>query len=179
MVVKGLVQSGVRAIVHQGWARLGEGLDVPESIFLLDKPVAHDWLFPLCAAVCHHGGAGTVATGLQCGKPTMVVPFFGDQPFWGERIASMGLGPDPVPHEELTPEKLLVGIQYCMKPEVCVCVCVPLCVAMSLPDQDVTYSDRDLHFCFINGEFRGSQTQKLPPFCIRFTVQRTAFCLRR
>jgi len=45
--------------------------------------VPHDWLFAegRVAAVCHHGGAGTTAIGLKNGLPTIVVPFFGDQPF--------------------------------------------------------------------------------------------------
>lgn len=48
----------------------------------------HDWLFPRVSAVVHHGGAGTVAIGLKNGKPTMVVPFFGDQPFWGAMVTT-------------------------------------------------------------------------------------------
>ena len=45
--------------------------------------VPHDWLFAdgRVSAVCHHGGAGTTAIGLKNGVPTIVVPFFGDQPF--------------------------------------------------------------------------------------------------
>jgi hypothetical protein len=39
----------------------------------------HEWLFSKVCAVVHHGGAGTVAAGLRAGKPTGVVPFFGDQ----------------------------------------------------------------------------------------------------
>lgn len=45
--------------------------------------VPHPWLFPQCAAVVHHGGAGTTGAGLMAGRPTAVVPAFGDQPFWG------------------------------------------------------------------------------------------------
>jgi sterol 3beta-glucosyltransferase len=41
----------------------------------------HQWLFPHMAAIVNHGGAGTTATGLLCGKPTVLVPFFADQPF--------------------------------------------------------------------------------------------------
>ena len=49
---------------------------------LLVDAVPHDWLFPRCQAVIHHGGAGTTAAGLQAACPTLVVPFFGDQSFW-------------------------------------------------------------------------------------------------
>ena len=49
---------------------------------LLVDAVPHDWLFPRCQAVIHHGGAGTTAAGLLASCPTTVVPFFGDQSFW-------------------------------------------------------------------------------------------------
>lgn len=47
--------------------------------------VPHGWLFDegRVSAVVHHGGAGTTAAGLTMGLPTVVVPFFGDQGFWG------------------------------------------------------------------------------------------------
>lgn len=48
------------------------------NVFALGN-VPHDWLFEHVSAVVHHGGAGTTAIGLRCGKPTVIVPFFGDQ----------------------------------------------------------------------------------------------------
>lgn len=74
-------KAGVRALVSAGWGGIG-GASIPENIFILGN-VPHDWLFDKVAAVCHHGGAGTTAIGLRMGKPTIIVPFFGDQPFWG------------------------------------------------------------------------------------------------
>ena len=56
------------------------------------KAVPHDWLFPQVAAVVHHGGAGTTAAGLRAGRPTVICPFFGDQPFWGRRVHELGVG---------------------------------------------------------------------------------------
>ncbi|POM26026.1 L-noviosyl transferase [Actinomadura rubteroloni] len=66
------------------------------------RDVPHAWLFPRTAAVVHHGGAGTTAAGLRAGVPTIVCPFFGDQPYWGERVAALGAGPDPLPFRALT-----------------------------------------------------------------------------
>lgn len=43
----------------------------------------HDWLFPQCAAVVNHGGAGTLAAGIRAGRPTIVCATQGDQPFHG------------------------------------------------------------------------------------------------
>ena len=64
------------------------GVSVPSHIFLLDN-IPHDWLFDQerVSAVVHHGGAGTTAVGLKYGRPTVVVPFFGDQAFWGKESA--------------------------------------------------------------------------------------------
>ena len=61
----------------------------------------HEWLFPRVAAVIHHGGAGTVSTGLRASRPTMVVPFVGDQFFWGQACLSKGVGPQPLPFRKL------------------------------------------------------------------------------
>jgi sterol 3beta-glucosyltransferase len=39
-----------------------------------------------------------------------VIPFFGDQPFWGRRIAELGVGPAPIPRKQLTAERLAKAI---------------------------------------------------------------------
>lgn len=62
----------------------------------------------------HHGGAGTTAIGLKCGKPTVVVPFFGDQKFWGDMCSRAGAGPEPIPYKELTVDKLVEGIKFAL-----------------------------------------------------------------
>lgn len=108
----------VRALVSQGWGGLG-GADMapPPNVMLLGN-CPHDWLFPRCAAVVHHGGAGTTAAGIRCGKPTVIVPFFGDQPFWGSMVARAGAGPEPVPFKKLTAEILAESIQTALSEEV-------------------------------------------------------------
>jgi UDP:flavonoid glycosyltransferase YjiC (YdhE family) len=75
MIFDAVKQAGVRALVSKGWGGLGDD-DAPESVYMLDN-TPHDWLFPKVSCVVHHGGAGTTAIGLKCGKPTMIVPFFG------------------------------------------------------------------------------------------------------
>lgn len=109
MIFEAVQLAGVRALVSKGWGGLGGEDDTPENIYMLDN-TPHDWLFPKVRAVVHHGGAGTMAIGLKCGKPTMIVPFFGDQQFWGNMIGKAGAGAQPVPYKELTTEKLAEGI---------------------------------------------------------------------
>ncbi|KAF7551808.1 hypothetical protein G7Z17_g4750 [Cylindrodendrum hubeiense] len=109
--------SGVRAIISKGWGSVGGGDDIPENVYLIGN-CPHDWLFQRVAAVVHHGGAGTTAAGIAAGRPTVVVPFFGDQPFWGQMIARAGGGPSPVPFKEMTAESLATSIAFALKPEI-------------------------------------------------------------
>ncbi|KAI4937719.1 hypothetical protein J4E85_000154 [Alternaria conjuncta] len=108
---------GIRAIISRGWSNLGGDLpnDNNDVLFIGDCP--HEWLFQHVAAVVHHGGAGTAACGLRNACPTVVVPFFGDQPFWGEMIAAAGAGPQPIPHKLLTAENLTAAIHFCLTRE--------------------------------------------------------------
>ncbi|KAG0646157.1 glycosyltransferase [Hyphodiscus hymeniophilus] len=109
-------RAGVRALVSKGWGGLGGG-EPPEGVFLLGN-CPHDWLFNYVSAVVHHGGAGTTAIGIAMGKPTVVVPFFGDQPFWGAMIYRSGAGPEPVPYKKMTAEILAESITKALGPEI-------------------------------------------------------------
>ncbi len=104
MVVEALQLAGQRGILLSGWAGLNKA-DLPDSIFQIDA-APHDWLFPKMAAVVHHGGAGTTAAGLRAGVPTVTTPFFSDQPFWGQRVRDLGVGPAPLPQKRMTAKRL-------------------------------------------------------------------------
>ncbi|OJD29965.1 glycosyltransferase family 1 protein [Diplodia corticola] len=115
MVLEAVKKSGVRALVSRGWGKMG-GSDVPDNVFLLGN-VPHDWLFPRVSAVVHHGGAGTTAIGIALGKPTVIVPFFGDQPWWASMVYRAGAGPEAVHFKKLTADKLAHNITEALKPE--------------------------------------------------------------
>lgn len=91
--------AGVRLILQRGWAGLGEGLESDHVHVAGEMP--HGAIFDLVAAVAHHGGAGSTARGLRHGKPTLVMPVFADQFFWGRRMAELGVGPSPLPLRRL------------------------------------------------------------------------------
>ncbi|KAH9828145.1 glycosyltransferase family 1 protein [Teratosphaeria destructans] len=118
LIFKATKLAGVRALVNKGWGGLGSNnSNTPDNIFMLGN-TPHDWLFPRVKAVVHHGGAGTTAIGLKCGKPTMIVPFFGDQPFWGAMVAEAKAGAhECIPYKRLTAEKLAEGIKQCLTEE--------------------------------------------------------------
>lgn len=107
---------GIRALVSKGWGGLGEA-NTPKNIFMLGN-CPHDWLFQYVSCVIHHGGAGTSAIGIAMGKPTVVVPFFGDQPFWGAMIHRANAGPEPVPFKNLTVETLADAITQALQPDI-------------------------------------------------------------
>jgi sterol 3beta-glucosyltransferase len=104
IVQEAIKQSGVRAILQKGWG--GISIKPFSSRVYVAEYIPHEWLFDQVAAVVHHGGANTTALGILKGKPTLVIPFGGDQPFWGMRVHDLGLGPKPIRRENLTVEKL-------------------------------------------------------------------------
>lgn len=112
MIFKAVEEAGVRALVSRGWGGLGSD-DIPDNIYMLGN-TPHDWIFPRVQACIIHGGAGTTAMALKMGRPTMVVPFFGDQHFWGKMMYNSGVGPEPVPYRNLTAENLAEGIRCCL-----------------------------------------------------------------
>ena len=115
VAVEALQATGQRAILLGGWAEVGN-LELPDSIFKIEA-VPHDWLFPRMAAVVHHGGAGTTAAGLRAGVPSVLVPFFGDQPYWGRRVHALGVGPRPIQRKSLTVPKLVEAISIAVQDE--------------------------------------------------------------
>ncbi|KAH7231729.1 uncharacterized protein BKA55DRAFT_713390 [Fusarium redolens] len=106
ILVDAVKATGVRAIISKGWI----------------------------TAVIHHGGAGTTACGLLNGKPTVIVPFFGEcvpstrsisnaananmasQPFWGTMVHAAGAGPMPIPQKTLNSQNLGQAIRDCLTP---------------------------------------------------------------
>lgn len=98
MFVEAARLAGRRLILSRGWAGLGEGVTAADDDVLVVDDVAHAALFPHCAAVMHHAGAGTTHTTLAAGVPGIPLPFWGDQPFWARRSADTGAAVPPIPH---------------------------------------------------------------------------------
>lgn len=109
VVIQALEKSGQRGVIAAGWGGL-KASDLPGNVFMIEH-APHDWLFPRVAAVVHHGGAGTTAAGLRAGKPTVICPFMGDQPFWGQRVYDLGVGPQPIPQKRLNADDLAEAIR--------------------------------------------------------------------
>jgi sterol 3beta-glucosyltransferase len=108
IALEALKRSGQRGVLASGWGGL-KATDLPDTVHLISS-IPHRWLFPRMKAVVHHGGAGTTAAGLGAGVPSVIIPFMGDQPFWGKRVADLGVGPVPIPRKRLTAERLADAI---------------------------------------------------------------------
>lgn len=103
----------VRAALRRAGLRgvlAGDPATGEDDMFVADG-IPHHWLFPRMAAVVHHGGAGTTATALRAGVASLVCPFFGDQPYWAERVHRLGAGPKPLPARDITVESLTDGLR--------------------------------------------------------------------
>lgn len=74
-VLEAVKLAGVRAVISKGWSNIvGE----PDDMIYFVGDCPHEWLFQRVSAVVHHGGAGTTGCGLINGRPTAIVPFFGE-----------------------------------------------------------------------------------------------------
>ncbi len=116
-----LARLGRRGVVAGGVAGLGTGLRPAEGdgrVHVVAGPVAHEWLHPRCAAVVHHGGAGTTAAALRAGVPQATVPHIADQPYWGRRVHELGVGAAPLPRKRFGPETLEAALEVALSPEV-------------------------------------------------------------
>ncbi len=102
LVLEALGRVGCRAIIGAGWSGLGRGALPPTVAVTEETP--HVALFPHLAGVIHHGGSGTVHNCARFGLPQLVMPQIADQYYWGQRVFSLGLGPQP-----LTPARASVA----------------------------------------------------------------------
>jgi sterol 3beta-glucosyltransferase len=110
IVLEAVRRTGVRAILARGWGGLEPGDSAQSESVMFIEAAPHRWLFPRVNAVAHHGGCGTTAAGLLAGKPSIICPFFGDQPFWGRHVERLGVGPSPIPQSKMTVDRLCRAI---------------------------------------------------------------------
>ncbi len=109
--IMALKKAGKRGIFLAGKSDLKpKELPLNNEIFVTAE-VPHSWLFPKVSAVIHHGGAGTTAAAIRAGVPSIIVPFFFDQLFWGKRLEALEVGPGPITKQQLSVETLANAIK--------------------------------------------------------------------
>lgn len=59
---------------------------------LIASYIPYSQVFPLAAAIIHHGGIGTTAQALRAGVPQLIAPYLVDQPDNAARVVRLGVG---------------------------------------------------------------------------------------
>ncbi len=109
-------RTGRRFVLATGWGGL-RSEDIAECPHIhVVQHVPHDWLLPLMAAAIHHGGAGTTIAAARAGIPSIVVPVFGDQPFWASRLHRLGAAPPAIARNQLTEAQLQKALRAVYTP---------------------------------------------------------------
>jgi UDP:flavonoid glycosyltransferase YjiC (YdhE family) len=108
LVVGALRDAGQRGVLIRGADGFGEGQLGPDMLAV--GAIDHDWLFPRCTAVVHHGGAGTVAAVLRAGLPSVVVPHMLDQYAWGRTLHELGVASAPIRRRRVTADALTAAV---------------------------------------------------------------------
>lgn len=113
-ILQAIEKSGQRAILATGWG----GLTAQSSPnIMVIKSAPHDWLLPQVSMAIHHGGAGTTAAAARAGVPSIVVPFFGDQPFWAWCLKEAGAAPAAINRKTFTANELVTAINTAKQPQ--------------------------------------------------------------
>jgi sterol 3beta-glucosyltransferase/vancomycin aglycone glucosyltransferase len=104
LLVEAAWLAGCRAVVQSNWGEVGEVPLHPDVFPVTRAP--HDRVFPGCAAVVHHGGAGTTHAAAAAGCPSVVVEHASDQPLWGAVLHRQGLAPRVLHRRSLSAARL-------------------------------------------------------------------------
>lgn len=99
---------GRRLLLCSGWNDLPTDSLVGDDIRVVEA-VDHDAVFGRCAAIVHHGGAGTTAAAVRSGTPSVICWYGSDQPFWGRELERLGVG-STLPARQLDADRLTVAL---------------------------------------------------------------------
>lgn len=106
---------GERILFNPGWSGSPD-TPLPDHCHVIgDTP--HDRLFPRTSLVIHHGGSGTTHSACRAGVPSVVLPFAGDQFFWGHQLARLGLADAPVSTKKLRPDAIRQAVRFAQSTE--------------------------------------------------------------
>lgn len=90
MIGAACAQLGERALVCAGSTDFANAPEF-EHVKVVGA-MSYAAIFPICRAVVHHGGAGTLAAGLRAGVPTLILWNLPDQPIWGSQLKRLKVG---------------------------------------------------------------------------------------
>lgn len=79
------------AVALSSTVDFGSDDDVPNHIKVIDAS-DQERLFPICAVIAHHGGAGTSSQCIRSGRPGICMPSMPFQEVWGGQLQDYGAG---------------------------------------------------------------------------------------
>ncbi len=103
--------AGCRAVLQSG------GTDAISSHVFRCAQAPHAQVFPQCAAIIHHGGAGTSHSALRSGRPSIVVEHAFDQQFWGDELRRVGAAGKVLHRNTVTAPQLAQAIDTVLQSE--------------------------------------------------------------
>ncbi len=109
LFIDAVQQAGCRAIIQISGS--GHQPDrVQGNLYFIGRH-PHQPVFKHCAAVVHHGGAGTTQSATLSGCPSVVVPFMDEQLFWACHLQQMGIAGKPLPAKKANAQALAQRIK--------------------------------------------------------------------
>lgn len=109
LLIEAVRMVGCRAIIQSNWNEMEDLPVFPNIHRIINAP--HQHLFPHCALVIHHGGAGTTQAATVAGCPSIVVEHAADQPLWGNVLHRIGIAPQLLHRRSITAKKLARAIK--------------------------------------------------------------------
>jgi UDP:flavonoid glycosyltransferase YjiC (YdhE family) len=107
-------QLGERALVCGGWSDFS---DIPHmSHVKVVGTVNYAAILPMCRAIVHHGGSGTLAAGLRAGVPQLILWMDHLQAILGTRIKRLKLGKSRR-FSSVTRESLVSDVRTILNPQ--------------------------------------------------------------
>ena len=112
VILDAIAGRGRRAILSAG---LAEKLDGPvgDQHFIVGH-APHDLIFPRCAAILHHGGAGTLDTALRAGVPQIIMPRHLDQFWHANALWKGGVAPKPLKRGQVTCTEIETALAFAL-----------------------------------------------------------------
>lgn len=101
--------SGRRAIIQTPDAQACGFQSDQQILYVSASP--HHLIFPRCAAVVHHGGAGTTQSATLAGRPSVVVANIAEQEHWGQELRRLGIAGKPLRRRSVSARKLASRIR--------------------------------------------------------------------
>jgi sterol 3beta-glucosyltransferase len=109
LFLQAVEQSGCRAIIQTSSSRYPTGGKQDKVYFIGKHP--HQPVFARCAAVVHHGGAGTTHAATRSGCASVVIPFMDEQMFWARQLQALGVAGKPLLAKKVTSMALANAIR--------------------------------------------------------------------